>query len=182
VGETRESASSDEQGQRPAFLVAYGTGPMSDAQLHMACRAANDVGAMVRVLHVVVRTRHLPLSVPLSAGDLAAAEALLDRAEQIAQTYGVTCEMEIVQAPEVGDAIVSDACEHQVRAIFIGLRDRDRPGVRLFLSATVRRVLRNAPCPVYIGYLPANLPDEAARDAMSASPHSWGRRGPLPDS
>jgi nucleotide-binding universal stress UspA family protein len=165
MDETREPASTAEAEPAPVFLVAYGTGPMSDAQLHLACRAANDIGAVVRVLHVVVPTRHRPLSAPLSAEERAAAEALLDRAEGIAHPYGVPCELEIVQAPAVGDAIVSDAQEHQAQAIFIGLRDRNRPGARLFLSATVRRVLQGAPCPVQIGYLPAHFPDETAREA-----------------
>jgi nucleotide-binding universal stress UspA family protein len=165
MGETRNPASAGERERAPVFLVAYGTGPMSDAQLHLACRTANDVGGVVRVLHVVVRTRHRPLSTPLIPEEQAAAEALLDRAERIAHPYGVACDLEIVRAPTVGDAIVSDAKETQARAIFIGLRDRNRPGARLLLSATVRRVLQSAPCPVYIGYLPASLPVDAARDA-----------------
>jgi len=37
----------------PVLLVAYGTGPMSDAQLHLACRSANDIGGVVHVLHAV---------------------------------------------------------------------------------------------------------------------------------
>jgi len=150
--------------QPPVFLVAYGAGPMSDAQLHLACRSANDVGGIVRALHVVVRTRHLPLDTPLLPHERPQAEALLDRAERIARRYNVPCYLEVVQARSVGNAIVSEAREHQARAIFIGLRDQDRAAGRILLSATVRQVLKNAPCPVQIGYLPAALPDDFARD------------------
>lgn len=149
----------------PVLLVAYGTGPMSDAQLHLACRSANDVGGIVRVLHVVVRTRHVPLDAPLTADERTQAEAVLDQAERIVARYGVPCHLDVVHGRSVADAIVSEAEEHGAYAIFIGLRDRHRARARFLLSGTVRQVLRNAPCPVQIGYLPAALPDEAGRVA-----------------
>lgn len=144
------------------LLVAYGTGPMSDAQLHLACRSANDSGATVRVIHIVERSRHVPLSTPLSREEEARAHELLDHAEEIIHRYGVASALEIVRAPSVGEAIVANAVEHRARAIFIGLRDRHRPGTARFLSATLRHVLHHAPCPVQIGYLPASLPDDFA--------------------
>jgi len=149
----------------PVLLVAYGAGPMSDAQLRLACRSANDIDGVVRVLHVVVRTRHVPLDAPLAPDDRARAEAVLDRAERIVGRYGVPCHLDVVQARSVGDAIVSEARDHGAHTIFIGLRDRDRPRARVLVSGTVRQVLRNASCPVQIGYLPAALPDEAGREA-----------------
>ena len=147
------------------LLVAYGSGPMSDAQLHLACRSANDIGGVVRVLHVVERSRHIPLSAPISPDEQARVDALLDRAERIVQRYGAACQLEAHQARSVGAAIVDDAVEHDAQAIFIGLRDRDRPAASLLISGTVRHVLQHAPCPVHIGYLPASLPDTFARDA-----------------
>lgn len=148
----------------PVLLVAYGAGPMSDAQLHLACRAANDIGAVVRVLHVIERSRHVPLSAPLSADEQTQINALLDHAERIVTRYDVPCHIEAHQARSVGEAITSSAQEHQAQAIFIGLRDRNRRGTSILLSGTLRHVLQNAPCPVQIGYLPAGLPDDIARD------------------
>jgi len=148
----------------PVLLVAYGTGPMSDAQLHLACRSANDIGGVVRVLHVIERSRHIPLSTPLAPQEQVRLDALLDRAEHIVHQYAVPYHLEGHQAPSVGAAIVEAAMEHHPLAIFIGLRDRPRPGITLLLSATVRHILRHAPCPVQIGYLPASLPDDVARD------------------
>ena len=163
-GSSDETAGGRAANRAPVLLVAYGTGPMSDAQLHLACRSANDIGGVVRVLHVVLRTRHVPLDAPLTPHERARAEAVLDRAERIVGRYGVPCHLDVVQARSVGDAIVDEAREHGARAIFIGLRDRDRPHGRFLLSGTVRRVLRNAPCPVQIGYLPTTLPDAAGRE------------------
>jgi len=165
-------------GRAPVLLVAYGAGPMSDAQLHLACRSAADIGGGVRVLHVVVRTRHMPLDAPLTLDERARAEAVLDRAERIVGRYGMPCHLDVVQARSVGEAIVCEARDHGAHTIFIGLRDRDRPHARILLSGTVRQVLRNAPCPVQIGYLPAALPDEAGREA--AGEHDGSAPCPVP--
>ncbi len=148
----------------PVLLVAYDGSPMSEAQLHLASRSANDTGAQVRVLYVVVRSRHLPLDVPLSHEEEAQANALFDRAERIVTRYGVPCVMEVDRARSVGEAVVGDAVESGARTIFIGLRDSNRPGTSLFISGTLRHVLQNASCPVQIGYLPAGLSEHLALD------------------
>src|SRR5919197_53365 len=135
---------------------------MSEAQLHLACRAANDVGGLVRVLYVAVLPRHLPLDVPLPPSEQQRVDALLDRAEQIAARYDVPCHTGVDRARSVGEAIIANAEECKARTIFIGLRDRRRPGTSLLLSGTVRHVMQHAPCPVQIGYLPADLPEHLA--------------------
>lgn len=151
-----------EHDQGPVLLVAYDGSPMSEAQLHLACRSANDSGGMVRVLHVVVLSRHIPLDAPLSANEQARVDAILDRAERIAARYKVHCEMEVDLSRSVGESIIADAEESKPSIIFIGLRDRNRPGTALVLSGTLRHVLQHAPCPVQIGYLPAGLPEHLA--------------------
>ena len=60
------------------------------------------------------------------------------------------------------DTTAALAEEHGARVIFVGLRDRHRRGTHLLLSATLRHVPQNAPCPVQIGYLPAGLPENLA--------------------
>lgn len=152
----------DKQERGPVLLVAYDGSPMSEAQLHLACRSANDIGGIVRVLHVMVLSRHIPLDAPLASGEQARIDAILDRAEGIADRYGVPCEMEVALSRSVGESIVADAVENAARIIFIGLRDRNRPGTALMISGTLRHVLQHAPCPVQIGYLPAGLPEHLA--------------------
>ena len=156
----RDAAERGESSARaPVLLVAYGTGPMSEAQLHLACRSANDVNGVVRVLHIVTRSRHVPLDVPLTPSEHDGIDALMERAEQIAASYGVQHAVEVVCARAVGAAIIAEAEEHAAHSIFIGLRDEKRRGTALLISATVRHVLQHAPCPVQIGYLPAGLPE-----------------------
>ena len=157
-----DTTGQDEQVHGPVLLVAYDGSPMSEAQLHLACRAANDIGGLVRVLHVAELPRHLPLDVPLPASEQERVDALLDRAEQIAARYNVPCDIAVDRARSVGEAIVANAEECKARTIFIGLRHRNRPGTSLLFSATLRHVLQHAPCLVQIGYLPEHLalPDE----------------------
>lgn len=144
------------------FLVAYDGSPMSEAQLHLACRSANDIGGTVRVLYVVELSRHLPLTAPLDPEAQQRVDATLDRAERIFAQYDIAGSIEVDRARSVGEAIIADAQESNARIIFIGLRDRNRPGTSLMLSGTLRHVLQNAPCPVQIGYLPAGLPEHLA--------------------
>jgi len=148
----------------PMLLVAYGTGPMSDAQLHLACRSANDIGGVVHVLHMIERSWHIPLTMPLTLDEEARVHRVLDRAEHIATPHGVPCHLDAVRATAVGPAIIAAAHEHQARVIFLGLRDHDRSAASVLLSGTIRQVLQNAPCLVQIGYLPGRLPDDFARD------------------
>lgn len=164
TGATGTGKRYDERAVGPVLLVAYDGSPMSEAQLHLACRAANDIGGIVHVLFVVELSRHLPLDAPVSPGEQARVDAVLDRAEQIAERYGVHCRLEVNRARSVGEAIVANAQEEGARSIFIGLRDRSRPGTNLMLSGTLRHVLQHAPCPVQIGYLPAGLPEQLALD------------------
>jgi len=167
---TRDGATS----AAPVLLVAYDGSPMSEAQLHLASRSANDLGAVVRVLHVVVRSRHLPLDLPLSRDEEQQANALFDRAERIVTRYGVPAVLEVDRARSVGEAIIGDAAESGARTIFIGLRDSNRPGTSLLISGTLRHVLQNATCPVQIGYLPAGLPEYLALDPEEQGDNAAG--------
>lgn len=152
----------EDRATHPRLLVAYDGSPMSEAQLHIACRSANDSGSIVRVLHVIEIPWQIPLSAALSLEDQARATELFHRAERIVARYGVGYEPVLATSHSVGEAITAEAAESQARVIFIGLRDRRRAGIARFLSATLRHVLQRAPCPVQIGYLPAGLPDSMA--------------------
>lgn len=152
------------------LLVAYDGSPMSEAQLHLACRSANDIGGVVRVLHVVELSRHIPLDAPLSREAQQRIDALLDRAEEIAGHYKVHCQVEVDISRSVSESIIAEAGECNARVIFIGLRDRNRPSTSLMLSGTLRHVLQHAPCPVQIGYLPAGLPEHLALGGDAQAP------------
>ena len=68
----------------PVVLVADNGNPMSETQVHLAYRSANDTSSLVHRLYVVERSRHVPLDAPLSPDEHAHLDALLDRVERIA--------------------------------------------------------------------------------------------------
>lgn len=161
----------DRHGDRPLLLVAYDGAPMSEAQLHIACRSANDVGGVVRVLHVIELPWQIPLSAAISPEDQARVTDIFERAARIVARYGAHYEPVLSTSHSVGEAVVAEALESDARAIFVGLRDRRRPGTSLFLSRTLRHILQRAPCPVQIGYLPAGLPEHMAfSDELASAP------------
>jgi nucleotide-binding universal stress UspA family protein len=112
----------------------------------------------------------IPLSAALSPEDQARVTSLFERAARIVARYGVHHEPVLSTSHSVGEAVVAEAQESDARAIFVGLRDRRRPGTSLFLSRTLRHILQHAPCPVQIGYLPADLPDTMAIDELASAP------------
>jgi nucleotide-binding universal stress UspA family protein len=142
--------------ESPVLLVAYDGSPMSEAQLHLACRSANDIGGIVRILYVVEVSHFIPLDAPLSNQQRHQADEIMDRGEEIVRSYGLKyqSEIDVTRSGSVGEAIIADAQESSAKAIFIGLRDRNRRGTNLVLSATLRHILQHAQCPVQIGYLP----------------------------
>src|SRR5579872_7457207 len=79
--------------RQPVLLVAYDGGSMSEMQLHLACRAANDINARVRVVHVIAYPLHIPLEQPLPKEEEDGVSVLLDRAEAIAKRYDIACDI-----------------------------------------------------------------------------------------
>jgi nucleotide-binding universal stress UspA family protein len=156
MGERNKSA--DAPGG-PVLLVAYDGGAMSETQLHLACRSANDIHGNVRVLHVIERPQQLPLDAPPTADENAELDRLQDRAERIAKRYGVRCTFIVEYARSVAETVVAEAVESKARVVFVGLRERRRPGISLMLSGTIRHILQHAPCAVQMCYLPAGLPE-----------------------
>jgi nucleotide-binding universal stress UspA family protein len=148
----------------PVLLVAYDGGAMSETQLHLACRSANDIDGNVRVLHVIERPQQLPLDAPATADEEANLDRLQDRAERIARRYGVRCVFIVEYARSVAETVVAEAVESHAQVVFVGLRERRRPRISLMLSSTIRHILQHAPCPVQMCYLPAGLPEFFALD------------------
>ncbi len=142
--------------EAPVLLVAYDGSPMSEAQLHLACRSANDIGGIVRLLYVIEVSHYIPLDAPLTEQQQREADEIMDRGEEIVRGYGVRfqSEIDVTRSGSVGEAIIADARESGAQVIFIGLRDRNRRGTNLVLSATLRHILQHTQCPVQIGYLP----------------------------
>jgi nucleotide-binding universal stress UspA family protein len=99
----------------------------------------------------------VPLSMPLSAPmekETAQAERELQEAAALGREYGINVITRIIRTRAAGRAVVDEATRRGSEIIVIGARERNRPGQRLF-GPRIDYVLRNAPCRVMVGVLPA---------------------------
>jgi len=137
---------------RPAFhkaVLGLNGGPTDQLVVHLGCQLAKTAGAVLVAVHVVeVDWRH-ELSDDVSTGDVGAS-AILDLAEGIAERYKVRLTADLLQARDVGAALVDEAIELGADAVLVGLPYRKRFGGDFALGAVVPYVFQNAPCQVIV--------------------------------
>lgn len=138
--------------QTPSFrraVVALNGGP-SDARIvdliaSMAARSSAEVIAV----HVVEIDWTLPLDADV-AGRSEEIQQVLDVAESIAEHHKLTMEPVLLQARDVGAAIVDEATERGADLLVCGLPYRKRFGGEFAIGQTIPYVLQNAPCAVWV--------------------------------
>jgi nucleotide-binding universal stress UspA family protein len=102
----------------------------------------------VLALTVVEIPRGLALSTVEDA-DVAAAELLLTRAEEIGRDYEVEVKGEVLQAREAAPAIVDEIAAREIDLAVVGLTYRERFG-EFHMGKTVPHILQHAPCRVFL--------------------------------
>lgn len=136
-------------GKALARVLVPVSGETTDAAaLSLACEMARKTKARVYAIFVIEVRRVLPLDADLPP-EVQKGEDVLLRAEQTAEGLDYSVETELLQAREVGAAIVDEACERGVDLIVMGLPYKRRFG-EYTLGDTVPYVLKNAPCAVWI--------------------------------
>jgi nucleotide-binding universal stress UspA family protein len=130
-------------------IVALNGGP-SDARIVrlVASYAAKAKSELIAV-HVVEIDWTLPLDADI-AGRSEEVQQVLDSAEAIAESYRLTMEPVLLQARDVGAAIVDEATERGVDLLVLGLPYRKRFGGEFATGRTIPYVLQNAPCAVWV--------------------------------
>ena len=92
-------------------------------------------------------------SLPLDA-DIASrseeAQQILDQAELTAETLKGRLEPVLLQAREVGAALVDEATEREADLLVLGLTYRKRFGGDFAIGRTIPYVLKHAPCTVWV--------------------------------
>lgn len=138
----------DPLGEIKSFLVPVDGTEASYNALAVACDVARRNRARVSVLYVIEVPRSLPLDADL-APEAERGEAILTRAEEIADGHDVQLEGELLQAREAGQALVDEADEQGADAIVVGL-DYHRPYGRFQLGRLPQYVLEQALCQVWL--------------------------------
>ena len=114
----------------------------------LACRLAKKDKGQVWAVSVVTIKRALPLDAEIES-EIKEAEEVLDKAENVAGEEDYEIETDVLQAREVGPAIVDEAVERGVSLILMGISYKQRFG-QFSLGNVVPYVLKNSPCPVIL--------------------------------
>ena len=146
------------------ILVPVNGKPTDEEAVALACEVARRSRAEVYAIYVIEVRRTLPLDVDLPA-EAAKGDAVLAQAERVADGLSVRVQTELLQARDVGTAIVDEAAERQVDLIVMGLSYKRRFG-EFDLGRTAQYVLKNAPCRVWLTR--AAPPATAVADAEPA--------------
>ncbi|MCJ7791141.1 MAG: universal stress protein [Dehalococcoidia bacterium] len=130
------------------ILVAV-SGKDADAEaVKLACVLAKKPKAKIYVVYVIEVKRSLPLDAVIES-EIAKAEKILARAEEIASDKDYEVETALIQGRDAGPAIVDEAMEKEVDLILMGFTYKKRFGV-FNLGRVIPYVLEEAPCRVLL--------------------------------
>jgi len=130
-------------------VIALSGGPVDNAIVRLALEVTRQAHAQLIAVHVV----ELDWTQPLDA-DVAErseeAQRVLDAAEAIAEAMHGKIESVLVQARDVGAAIVDEAAARDADLLIMGLTYRTRFGGDFAIGRAVPYALKNAPCAVWV--------------------------------
>ena len=140
-------------------VVALNGGPSDRTIVNLVMSANRAPNAEVIGVHVVEIDWTLPLDADI-AGNSEAAQRVLDEAEAVAEAAKARLEPVLLQARDVGAALVDEASERDADLLVVGLPFRKRFGGEFAVGRTIPYVLKNAPCAVWVVREP--IPEETA--------------------
>ncbi len=131
-------------------VVVALNGGTSDARIvRLAAETAREHKAELIAIHVVEIDWTLPLDADI-AGRSEEVQRVLDMAEEVAEGSKQRLEPVLLQARDVGAAIVDEAAERDADLIVLGVPFRTRYGGDFAIGRTIPYVLQNAPCTVWV--------------------------------
>lgn len=130
-------------------ILVYVNGDVTDEEVvQIACSVAKRNKARIYVIYVIEVKRTLPLNAEIQA-DMDRGEKILETAERVAEDSDYQVETEILQAREIGSAIVDEAVERGVDLTIMGIPYRPRLG-DFELGPRATYVLKNSPSRVWL--------------------------------
>jgi nucleotide-binding universal stress UspA family protein len=136
----------------PAFrraVVALSGHPNGQRLIQIVAQVAKANKAELIGVHVVEIDWSMPLDMDIAArsDDI---QQVLDVAEGTAERVGVKLESVLLQARDVGAALVDEAIEREADLLVVGLAYRTKFGGDFAIGRTIPYVLKNAPCAVWV--------------------------------
>lgn len=129
-------------------LVPVAGTPADAETIRLACRLAKKDKGKVWAVSVVTIKRSLPLDAEIES-EIKKAEEILNQVETVAEEEDCEIETDVLQAREVGPAVVDEAVERGVGLILMGVSYKQRFG-QFSIGSVVPYVLKNSPCPVIL--------------------------------
>jgi nucleotide-binding universal stress UspA family protein len=132
-------------------LVPVAGTKADEGAIELACKLTKSKNKYdIFAVHVIPVERSLPLDAEVTS-KIGAAENILSKIEKIAREQGCPIETEMLQAREVGPAIIEEAKRHEVDLILIGVSYKKHFG-QFCLGDIVPYVMENAHCRVIIDH------------------------------
>ena len=130
-------------------VVALNGGPSDARIIRLVAEMARGSKAELIAIHVVEIDWTLPLDADIAGRD-EEIQRVLDMAEQVAEESKLTLEPVLLQARDVGAAIIDESTERGADLLVVGLPYRKRFGGEFALGRTIPYILQNAPCAVWV--------------------------------
>ena len=128
------------------ILVPVHDNGCDDEALRLAGEIARVNKARVHALYVIEVKRELPLDAEVSQ-ETSKAEKVLHHLEQLGKELKCSVEASLLQARDVGPAVVQEAVERGAEFIVMQMPYKKRFG-SFTLGDTIPYILKNAPCQV----------------------------------
>jgi nucleotide-binding universal stress UspA family protein len=142
-------------------VLSLNGGPTDRLVVRMGLEFARSHGTELIALHVVeVDWRHeIDDEIP---GSQELASTVLDMAEGAAERARLAMQTELLQARDVGAALVDEAVALDADVMLLGLPYRKRRGGDFAIGRTIPYVFQNAPCAVIVVREPVPVSGDAA--------------------
>jgi nucleotide-binding universal stress UspA family protein len=130
-------------------ILALAGGSCDDRIVHLAAELGRPIHGELVGVHVVEVGWAMPLDADIAAQS-EEAQQILDHAEMTAEDLKSRLEPVLLQAREVGAALVDEATEREADLLVVGLPYRKRFGGDFAIGHTIPYVLKHAPCEVWV--------------------------------
>lgn len=133
-------------------LVPIKGTPHDSNTIEMACDMVRHSGGKLVLLYVLEISREQPLDIE-DRRATSLGEDILTTAETMAKKRKCPVDAQLIQAREVGPAIVQESIESQATIILVSLPYKEKYG-SYSIGTTAPYVLKNAPCQVLLNREP----------------------------
>jgi nucleotide-binding universal stress UspA family protein len=130
-------------------VVGLNGGSVDATMVRLVCELSRTSHAEMVAVHVVELDWTMPLDADVAERS-EEAQRVLDAAEAIAEEMHCTMDCVLVQARDVGAAIVDEAAARDADLLVLGLPYRTRFGGDFAIGRAIPYAFKNAPCAVWV--------------------------------